>query len=153
MEVTIDILKERFDEYNEKYFDSKLKKVKFGFIKKGFKGTIAQFEFRIDKNRYLRDASIKINKGIVWYEERLRRALLHEMVHLSLTQKYKKDKHHGLAFIRECKRIEENYGVKISHCWMKFEHVNKEDNIHINPLVLCYNIASFIKFRIIQKLI
>ena len=151
MEVTVETLKEKFDEYNKRYFDGKLKKVKLGFINKGFKNTIAQFEFRIDKNGHLRDTSIKLNKGIIWDEEKIRRALLHEMVHLSLAHKHKNGKKHGLDFIRECKRIEKNYNVKISHCWMKYERINKGDSIHTNPLVICYNIISFIKFRIIQK--
>ena len=153
MEVTEKLLKEKFDEYNRMYFEGKLKNVKMGFISKSFKRTVGEFEFYIDKDGYFRYASIKVNKGIDWDGEKLRRILLHEMAHLSVTQKYKKNKKHGIAFIKECKRIESQYNVKVWHSWMKYKQINKRNSIIAIPLNVCYNIASYIKFRIIQNFV
>jgi predicted SprT family Zn-dependent metalloprotease len=153
MDVTEKLLKEKFDEYNRMYCEGKLKNVKMGFIRKSFKRTVGEFEFYIDKDGYFRYASIKVNKGIDWDGEKLRRILLHEMAHLSVTQKYKKNKKHGIAFIKECKRIESQYNVKVWHSWMKKGYINKRESIFSLPFILCYHIASIVKFRIIQRII
>ena len=100
MEITMVDLQRRFDEYNQLYFEGKLKTVKLGFLGKGFKTIVGIFEFEIDKNRRVRNPSIKISKRIVGNEEKLKSVLLHEMAHLSVTQKYKKGKKHGIAFIK-----------------------------------------------------
>ena len=153
MEVTKEDLKQRFDEYNRLYFDGKLKPVKMGFISKSFKTIVGQFEFEIDKNRHLKNKSIKINKGIDWDEEKLRRVLLHEMIHLSVTQKYKRSLKHGIAFIKECKRIESQHNVTAWYCWMRKGYINKRESFFTIPFILCRNMVSLIKFRIIQRII
>ena len=98
MKITKEDLKVRFDEYNRLYFDGKLKRAKMGFLSKSFKTIVGIFEFEIDNNRLVKNPSIKISKRIVGNEEKLRRVLLHEMAHLSVTQKYRKGKKHGLAY-------------------------------------------------------
>ena len=153
MKITKGDLKTRFDEYNRLYFDGKLKRAKMGFLSKSFKTIVGQFGFEIDKNRHLKNKSIKINKGIDWDEEKLRRVLLHEMIHLSVTQKYKRSMKHGIAFIKECKRIECQYNVTVWHCWMRKGYINKQESIFTLPFILCRNMASLVKFRIIQKII
>lgn len=153
MEVTKELLSDLFDQYNRLYFGGKLKRAKMGFISKSFKTIVGQFEFEIDKNRHLKNKSIKINKGIDWDEEKLRRVLLHEMIHLSVTQKHKRSMKHGIAFIKECKRIESQYHVKVLHCWMRNGYINKRESIFTIPFILCRNLASLVKFRIIQKII
>lgn len=153
MEITKEDLQRRFDEYNQLYFDGKLKSAKIGFFSKSFKTLVGTFEFEIDKNRRVKNPSIKISKRIDWDEEKLRRTLLHEMAHFSVTQKYKKNKKHGIAYIKECKRLESQYNVRVWHCWMRKGYVDNKDSIFILPVVLCRNIASIVKFRIIQKII
>lgn len=153
MEITKEDLQRRFDEYNELYFDGKLKSAKMGFLSKSYKTIVGIFEFEIDNNRRVKDPSIKISKRIDWDEEKLRRTLLHEMAHFSVTQKYKKNKKHGIAYIKECKRLESQYNVRVWHCWMRKGYVDNKDSIFILPVVLCRNIASIVKFRIIQKII
>lgn len=153
MEVTEKLLKEKYDEYNRMYFEGKLKNVKMGFISKSFKRTVGEFEFYIDKDGYFRYASIKVNKGIDWDEEKLRRILLHEMAHFSVTQKYRRNKKHGMAYIKECKRIESQYNVKVWHSWMRKGYIDKRESIFSFPFILCYNIASIVKFRLIQRII
>ena len=153
MEITKEDLQRRFDEYNQLYFDGKLKSAKMGFFSKSFKTLVGTFEFEIDKNRRVKNPSIKISKRIDWDEEKLRRTLLHEMAHFSVTQKYKKNKKHGIAYIKECKRLESQYNVRVWHCWMRKGYVDNKDSIFILPVVLCRNIASIVKFRIIQKII
>ena len=153
MKITEEDLKLRFDEYNQLYFDGKLKSAKMGFLSKSFKNIVGIFEFEIDNNRRVKSPSIKISKRIVEDEEKLKRVLLHEMAHFSVTQKYKKDKKHGIAYIKECKRIESQYNVKAWHCWMRKGYFDNRDRIFILPVVFCRNIASIVKFRIIQKII
>lgn len=153
MEITKEDLQRWFDEYNQLYFDGKLKSAKIGFFSKSFKTLVGTFEFEIDKNRRVKNPSIKISKRIDWDEEKLRRTLLHEMAHFSVTQKYKKNKKHGIAYIKECKRLESQYNVRVWHCWMRKGYVDNKDSIFILPVVLCRNIASIVKFRIIQKII
>ena len=146
-------LKVRFDEYNQLYFDGKLKRAKMGFLSKSYKTIVGIFEFEIDQNRRVKNPSIKVSKRINWDEEKLRRVLLHEMAHLSVTQKYRKGKKHGIAFIKECKRIESQYNVKVWHSWMRKGYIDKRESIFSLPFILCYHIASIVKFRIIQRII
>jgi len=153
MKITKDDLQRRFDEYNQLYFDGKLKSAKMGFLSKSFKTLVGIFEFKIDNNRRVKDPSIKVSKRIDWDEEKLRRVLLHEMAHFSVTQKYKKDKKHGIAFIKECKRIESQYNVKVWHSWMRKGYIDKRESAFVLPFILCRNIASIVKFRIIQRII
>lgn len=153
MKITKEDLKVRFDEYNRLYFDGKLKSAKMGFLSKNYKTLVGIFEFEIDKNRRVKDPSIKVSKRIVDNEEKLRRVLLHEMAHLSVTQKYRKGKKHGIAFIKECKRIESRFNVKVWHSWMREGYIDKRESIFSLPFILCYHIASIVKFRIIQRII
>ncbi len=143
----------RLDEYNQLYFEGKLKTVKLGFLSKSFKTIVGIFEFEIDKNRRVKNPSIKVSKRIVGNEEILKRVLLHEMAHLSVTQKYRKGKKHCIAFIKECKRIESQYNVKVWHSWMRKGYIDKRESIFSLPFILCYHIASIVKFRIIQRII
>lgn len=82
MKLTKEDLKVRFDEYNRLYFDGKLKRAKMGLLCKCFKTIVGTFEFEIDNHRRVKNPSIKISQRIDWDEEKLRRVLLHEMVHL-----------------------------------------------------------------------
>lgn len=153
MKITKEDLKVRFDEYNRLYFDGKLKRAKMGFLNTSFKTIVGIFEFEIDNNRRIKNPSIKISKRIDWDEEKLRRTLLHEMAHFSVTQKYRKNKKHGMAYIKECKRIESQYNVKVWHSWMRKGYIDKRESIFSLPVILCYHIASIVKFRIIQRII
>jgi len=153
MTMTKEDLQLRFDEYNRMYFDGKLKRAKLGFLSKGIKTIVGIFEFEIDNNRRVKDPSIKVSKRIDWDAEKLKSVLLHEMAHLSVTQKYRKNKKHGIAFIKECKRIESQYDVKVWHSWMRKGYIDKQESIFSLPFILCYHIASILKFRIIQKII
>jgi hypothetical protein len=153
MKITKEDLKVRFDEYNRMYFDGKLRSAKMGFLSKSFKTIVGVFEFEIDKNQRVKNTSIKISKRINWDEEKLKSVLLHEMAHLSVTQKYRKSKKHGLAYIKECKRIESQYNVKVWHCWMRKGYIDKRESVFTFPFILCRNLASILKFRIIQKTI
>ena len=153
MKITKEDLKVRFDEHNRMYFDGKLKSAKMDFLSKSFKTIVGIFEFEIDKNRRVKSPSIKISKRIVDDEEKLKSVLLHEMAHFSVTQKYKKNKKHGIAYIKECKRLESQYNVKIWHCWMRKGYIDKRESIFTWPFIFCCNIASIVKFRIIQIII
>ena len=153
MKITKEDLKVRFDEYNRLYFDGKLKRAKMGFLSKSFKTIVGIFEFEIDNNRLVKNPSIKISKRIVEDEEKLKSVLLHEMAHLSVTQKNRKGNKHGIAYIKECKRIESQHNVKVWHSWMRKGYIDKRESIFSLPFILCYHIASIVKFRIIQRII
>ena len=155
MKITNEDLKVRFDEYNQLYFDGKLKRAKMGFLSKSYKTVVGTFEFEIDNNRHVKNTSINISKRIVEDEDedKLKRVLLHEMAHMSVTQKYKKDKKHGIEYIKECKRIESQYNVRVWHCWMRKGYIDKRETISTYPLIFCRNIAAIVKFRIIQRII
>lgn len=153
MKITKEDLKVRFDEYNQLYFEGKLKRAKMGFLSTSFKTIVGIFEFEIDQNRRVKNPSIKVSKRIVGDEEKLKSVLLHEMAHLSVTQKYRKGKKHGIAFIKECKCIESQYNVKVWHSWMRKGYIDKRESIFSLPFILCYHIASIVKFRIIQRII
>ena len=153
MKITREDLKVRFDEYNRFYFDGKLKSAKMGFLSNSYKTIVGTFEFEIDNNRRVINPSIKISKRIVEDEDKLKSVLLHEMAHMSATQKYKKNKKHGIAFIKECKRLESQYNVKVWHCWMRKGYFDYRESIFTYPLIFCRNIASIVKFRIIQQII
>ena len=153
MKITKEGLNVRFDEYNRMYFDGKLRSAKMGFLSKSFKTIVGVFEFEIDKNQRVKNTSIKVSQRIDWDEEKLKSVLLHEMAHLSVTQKYRKSKKHGLAYIKECKRIDSQYNVKVWHCWMRKGYIDKRESVFTYPFILCRNIASILKFRIIQKTI
>ena len=153
MKITKEDLKVRFDEYNRLYFDGKLKRAKMGFLSKSYKTFVGTFEFEIDNNRHVKNPYIKVSQRIDWDEEKLRRVLLHEMGHLSVTQKYRKGKKHGLAYIKECKRIESRYNIKVWHCWMRKGYIDKRESVFSLPFILCYHIASIVKFKIIQRII
>ena len=153
MEIAKEDLRLRFDEYNQLYFDGKLKLAKMGFLSKSFKTIVGIFEFEIDNNRRVKNPSIKVSKRIVGDEEKLKRTLLHEMAHLSVTQKYRKGKKHGIAFIKECKRIESQYNVKVWHSWMRKGYIDNKQSVFTFPFILCRNLASIVKFRIIQRII
>ncbi len=133
MKITKEDLKVRFDEYNQLYFDGKLKRAKMGFLSTSFKTIVGIFEFEIDNNRRVKNLSIKVSKRIVGNEE--------------------KGKKHGIAFIKECKRIESQYNVKVWHSWMRKGYIDKRESILSLPFILCYHIASIVKFRIIQRII
>jgi len=153
MKITKEDLEVRFDEYNQLYFEGKLKRAKMDFLSKSFKTIVGIFEFEVDNNRRIKNPSIKISKRIDWDEEKLRRTLLHEMAHFSVTQKYRKNKKHGMAYIKECKRIESQYNVKVWHSWMRKGYIDNKESVFIFPFILCRNIASIVKFRIIQRII
>ena len=153
MKITKEDLQKLFDECNQLFFDGKLKSAKMGFLSKSIKTLVGTFEFEIDNNRHVKNPSIKVSKRIVGNEEKLRRVLLHEMAHLSVTQKYRKGKKHGIAYIKECKRIESQYNVKVWHSWMRKGYIDKRESIFSLPFIFCYHIASIVKFRIIQRII
>ena len=153
MEITKEDLQRSFDEYNQLYFDGKLKSVNLGFLSKSFKTIVGVFEFEIDNNWHVKNPSIKVSKRIDWDEDKLKSVLLHEMAHFSVTQKCRKNKKHSLAYIKECKRIESQHNVTVWHCWMRKGYIDKRESIFTWPLIFCCNIASIVKFRIIQRII
>ena len=77
MDITIKDLEERFIEYNQLYFNGKLKMPKF-YINRWFCGIYGSYGHDKDGSPLI---SIRNNKGAKITEEELKDTLIHEMLH------------------------------------------------------------------------
>lgn len=77
MEVTIEDLQKQFTEYNELYFQGKLKMPKF-YINRWFCGIFGSYRRGTDGSPLI---SIHNNKGVHLTKEELKNTLIHEMLH------------------------------------------------------------------------
>jgi hypothetical protein len=116
MEVTKELLKKLFDEYNQKYFYGKLGKCTFSLFSKN-NLCLGKFSDREDKNGKPKD-KIWIGTCVRWTEEALKSVLIHEMTHMynirvekclfnGLTG-------HGFYFKRQRRRLKRDYGIDIN---------------------------------------
>lgn len=115
MKLTKGMLLDRFIEYNNQYFDGKLGRCEFSFLRKkdSAYGTYRRWKASDgkEKNR------ISIGRCIIWNEERLREILVHEMIHMYVETVEKKHFDglfgHGWRFRRQCRRIRRNHGLRV----------------------------------------
>ena len=115
MELTTDLLKEKFGEYNGLYFGGELKEPVFILIK-SFK-YMAMFSCTkksLQKGRRICGAKIKISTYYDWDEGSLRDAIVHEMVHYYLATKHIDDTlSHGDAFQKMAETLNNEHGLNI----------------------------------------
>lgn len=119
-------LKEKFNEYNNLYFDNKLGKCKFYYFSKNthffgkYVDTINQKGEIINK--------IYIGQSTIWTEEKLKEILVHEMIHMYIrtveNKKFDGLLGHGNSFRKHCKRLKKNFGL-IINIHPKFVYINK----------------------------
>lgn len=115
MKVTKELIKERFDEYNQKYFNGQLGKCKFYLLPKT-KSTLGKYNGQEDKNGKPVDR-IGIGTGVIWTEEAFKRVLIHEMVHMYNRRidncVWDGVLGHGRRFKRQCRRLKKEYGIDV----------------------------------------
>lgn len=116
MELTTEILKERFDKYNKEYFNGELFTPEL-LLKRSFK-TMGLFECTkksLQRGRRIWGAKIHISSYFNWTEEFLRDVLVHEMIHFYLAKKHIDDNlSHGEEFLKMANRFNEEYGMNIA---------------------------------------
>ena len=113
MEITTEILQEKFEEYNNLYFNGELPLPRFGLLKSYM--TCGYFSCKkIIGKRKLRGQRIDISCYYDWEEEGLRDILVHEMIHYYLAYKHiDNELTHGDAFINMANNFNEIYGMNI----------------------------------------
>lgn len=110
MEVTRNLLRQRFAEYNQAYFDGKLTMPKFYFLcsKRPFGRSICS----------KRGLEIWMTKRIIWTEDFFKEVLIHEMIHQYVYEVLKGGPYHiiqhGIRFHYVCWRLKRKYGLIIT---------------------------------------
>lgn len=139
LKLSKELLKELFDEYNEKYFYGKLGKCTFSLFSKN-NLCLGKFSDREDKNGKPKD-KIWIGTCVKWNEELLRNVLIHEMVHMYNIRvekcRFNGLTGHGFYFKRQCRRIKKQYNIDI------LEKIPLEYNIKIDKPKLWEKILRF----------
>lgn len=128
MKITKELIKERFDEYNQIYFSGVLGKCRFYLLPKS-QSILGKYNGQEDKNSKPIDR-IGIGTAVIWNEELFKRVLIHEMVHMYNTRidKCRLDGvlGHGRRFRRETRRLKKEFGIDINTRNMKVEFINPE---------------------------
>ena len=110
MEVTRNLLRQRFTEYNQAYFDEKLTMPKFYFLcsKRPFGRSICS----------KRGLEIWMTKRIIWTEDFFKDVLIHEMIHQYVYEVLKGGAYHiiqhGIRFHYVRWRLKRKYGLIIT---------------------------------------
>ena len=114
MEITVEILEEKFEEYNELYFGGRLWWPDEFRLHKSFK-CFGWFKCnRHSPGSRLRNVIISISMYYDWTEEHLRNVLVHEMLHYKLERgKNPPKKIHGPRFLKAAAELNEKYGLNI----------------------------------------
>ena len=126
MKITKELIKERFDEYNQIYFSGVLGKCRFYLLPKS-QSILGKYNGQEDKNGKPIDR-IGIGTAVIWNEDLFKLVLIHEMVHMHNTRidKCRLDGvlGHGRRFRREARRLKEEFGIDIDTRNMKIEFIN-----------------------------
>lgn len=126
MKITKELIKERFDEYNQIYFSGVLGKCRFYLLPKS-QSILGKYNGQEDKNGKPIDR-IGIGTAVIWNEDLFKLVLIHEMVHMYNTRidKCRLDGvlGHGRRFRREARRLKEEFGIDIDTRNMKIEFIN-----------------------------
>lgn len=132
MNLTKNLIKEKFKEYNKAYFENKLKICHFSI-----------YSSNIEKGRYTTNR-IWVNKKINWTEETLKGVIIHEMVHYyldSIVGEKTFFSPHGIKFRKICSKIKEkyNYIVPMSNPIFKYEILKQKKSLtFIEKLEILY---------------
>lgn len=128
MKITKELIKERFDEYNQIYFSGVLGKCRFYLLPKS-QSILGKYNGQEDKNGKPIDR-IGIGTAVIWNEELFKRVLIHEMVHMYNTRidKCRLDGvlGHGRRFRRETRRLKKGFGIDINTRNMKVEFIDPD---------------------------
>lgn len=112
--ITKPLLKQKHTEYNQLYFDGKLKKAVFKFT--NYKGTYGMCSFGARDGK--KPTVIWINKHLCYNANQLKDTLIHEMIHQYEREALHCLKHrlftHGWRFRYMCWKLKRKYGLRIS---------------------------------------
>jgi hypothetical protein len=114
MEITIEILQRKFEEYNGVYFDYALPWPEFGLLKSYMTCGYFSCKKLVGKRR-MRGQRIEVTCYFDWDEEELKNVILHEMIHYYLGYKHIDNSlSHGEEFMKMANEFNEKYNLKIS---------------------------------------
>lgn len=113
-ELTKADLKERFNKYNELYFDGKLGSCSFFWMSPN-QSIYGKYIGQPTKNGL--KSKIGVARNTMWTEENLKKLLVHEMIHMYITTIEGKSLDgiigHGRRFRAHCKRLKNKFGLII----------------------------------------
>ena len=128
MQITKELIKERFDEYNQKYFSGVLGKCIFYLLPKS-QSRLGKYNGQENKNGKPIDR-IGIGTSVIWYEDLFKRVLIHEMVHMYNTRidncRLDGVLGHGRRFRRQARRLKRDFGIDIDTRNMKVDFINPD---------------------------
>lgn len=138
MEITVEILEEQFEEYNELYFGGRLPWPDEFYLFKSFKCYGRFYCAKHAPGSKMRNVRIGISKYYDWTEEHLRNIFVHEMLHYKLERsKNAEKKIHGPRFLKAAAELNENYGLNIvAHPYLF--------GIKVSPSAHKHSLARFI---------
>ncbi len=127
IEISKDLLKQKFREYNALYFGGQLGACRFYIPGKNNPDCASYAPQQDGKgNMY---SIIRIGKAVRWTEELLKSVLVHEMIHMYVRTVEGKRLDgvlgHGPAFRRHCRRLKRDYGIHIE-VHPSYEYINKK---------------------------
>lgn len=118
MKVTLDIIREKFDLFNDSYFNSELPRIEFKITKEKRRFGFFEYARRYDAftHKYI---EVPIRIGISSYydmpEKSFDETLIHEMIHYYIAHKRIKDNNkHGRYFMMYASRISAASGYDIT---------------------------------------
>ena len=114
MEITVDIVREKFKEYNKKFFNNELIMPEIRLLKSYL--TCGYFSCKkIIGKRKLKGQRLEISCYYDWDENNLKNVIIHEMIHYYLACKHiDNELSHRDAFIKMSKEFNEKYGMNIT---------------------------------------
>ncbi len=114
MEITTEILKQKFEEYNATYFDYELPLPAFGLLNTYL--TCGYFSCKkLIGRRQMKGQRLEVSCYFDWDEDALKNVILHEMIHYYLGYKHIDNTlSHGEEFLKMANEFNEKYGFNIS---------------------------------------
>ena len=129
MEVTENFLKERFDEYNQLYFNDCLPSPFFSVFCK--KKPFAKFTYLKKKKmgeKTLVYKKISVSNYYDFTEEQLRDIIVHEMIHYFIAYNNLKDnKEHGRIFVSISDKLNKDFGLNIEKTKSASSYLKREN--------------------------
>jgi hypothetical protein len=127
MEITKELLKQKFEEYNKLYFNNELPMCRFTYTY--MRDVFGRYMTSITpKGKKM--GHIWISKSIDLDEEMLRELLVHEMIHHYVRTIdgvfFDGFFCHGRHFVRQVKRIKKQYGLDICICSPHWHYRNEK---------------------------
>ena len=118
MKVTLDIIREKFDLFNDSYFNSELPRIEFKITKEKRRFGFFEYARRYDAFTH-KFIEVPVRIGISSYydmpEKSFDETLIHEMIHYYIAHKHIKDNNqHGRYFMMYASRISAASGYDIT---------------------------------------